>query len=239
MSHMFVNRPRRLHLKNPEAEPHIHFRWETVNALLYLLGGLIFAAGSLFFYPELEAYRGVGAWGFFGGSLVYLVVTLHDLGEVIRNRNDYGRPGWNELLDLVAAISYVVGTILFAVGSLYFVPWLENMTVGGWCFIVGSLAFVLGACINVVEIVRARSRMTMQLMNLTAVCFVVGSVMFTVASVPYLWIPEKDQTELFAYLASQYLVGSILFFVGGILNFWRARWLVRHETPRIGSAHSD
>jgi hypothetical protein len=34
--------------------------------------------------------------------------------------------------------------------------------------VIGSLLFVLGACINVLQIVQARSLATLQLMNLTA-----------------------------------------------------------------------
>jgi hypothetical protein len=50
-------------------------------------------------------------------------------------------------------------------------------------------------------------------MNLTAVSFVVGSVLFTVASVPFLWDVKapSDRTILYTFLAWQYLIGSMLF----------------------------
>jgi hypothetical protein len=67
-----------------------------------------------------------------------------------------------------------------------------------------SLLFVFGACINVLQIIQADNRLTLlQLMNLTAVTFVVGSVLFAVASVPYLWeVPTPSvQVTLYSFLA--------------------------------------
>ena len=54
--------------------------------------------------------------------------------------------------------------------------------------------------------------------------FVVGSVLFTVASIPYLWDVKNPslKTTLYAFLAWQYLIGSVLFFGGGVFNYWRA-----------------
>ena len=99
---------------------------------------------------------------------------------------------------------------------------------------VGSLLFVLAACINVLQIVKADSIATLQLMNLTAVAFVVGSVLFTVASVPYLWKiqTESDRTMLYAFLAWQYLIGSVLFFMGGVFNYWRAYVIIREHIKK-------
>ncbi|MEZ5836282.1 MAG: hypothetical protein R3D03_11185 [Geminicoccaceae bacterium] len=53
---------------------------------------------------------------------------------------------------------------------------------------------------------------TLQLMNLTALAFVAGSVLFTVASVPYLWqfASHQDERRSGTFLASQYVAGSVL-----------------------------
>jgi hypothetical protein len=63
----------------------------------------------------------------------------------------------------------------------------------------------------------------------SAVSFIVGAVLFTVASVPYLWdvATKSDRTTLYAFLAWQYLVGSVLFFAGGVFNYWRAYLVMR------------
>ena len=130
----------------------------------------------------------------------------------------------------MAAGAYLFGTILFTVGSILFLSQVGLVKAGAWCFVVGSLLFVLGACINVLQIVVAKSIDTLQLMNLTALCFVVGSVLFTVASVPYLWsVAPADRELLYGFLAWQYLIGSCLFFMGGVFNFWRAYLVIKRQ----------
>lgn len=229
MPHLFVNRPRLHDLTSSSRAVPAQFRWETANAVLYKLGGIVFIAGSVMFFPRLEAYADLGAWTFFFGSLLYLVVTLHDMAEALRYRLTLTRPTLMARLELVAAGAYLAGTLLFTLGSLFFLSSVGWILAGAWCFVIGSLLFVLGACINVLQIVRARNLALLQLMNLTAVSYVVGSVLFTVASVPYLWtVAPQDRTLLYGFLAWQYLIGSCLFFLGGVFNYWRA-WLVVAE----------
>jgi hypothetical protein len=138
---------------------------------------------------------------------------------------------FKETMDYIAASSYMRGTIMFTVGSIFFLSAVGLFTAGAWCFIIGSLLFVLGSCINVLQILKSRSKMTLQLMNLTAISLVVGSVLFTVAWVPYLWDVkgQSAQTTLYAFLACQYLIGSVLFFLGGLFNYWRAYVVMREE----------
>ena len=87
--------------------------------------------------------------------------------------------------------------------------------------------------INVLQIVQASTLVTLQLMNLTAVTFVIGAVLFTVASIPYLWKVTNPslKTTLYDFLAWQYLIGSMLFLLGGVFNYWRA-YMVMHDAIR-------
>ena len=237
MPHMFINRPRLHDLTQKRADLRAQFRWETINAVFYKIGGIVFIVGSILFFAAFEAYADIGAWTFFGGSLLYLVVTVHDLAEVRRYWQENRGHDRDQVREYIAASSYVWGTILFTVGSLFFLSAVGMYTAGAWCFIVGSLLFVLAAGINVLQIVNADSIKTLQLMNLTAVAFVVGSVLFTVASVPYLWDVENEsaRTILYTFLASQYLVGSILFFIGGVFNYRRAYIVMRGEMEKANS----
>lgn len=230
MPHLFVNRPRLHDLTSGSSELRAQFRWETINAVLYKIGGVVFIVGSVLFFPRFEAYADIGAWTFFFGSLLYLVVTGHDMAEAVRYRWTLARRTHASDFELVTAAAYLIGTILFTVGSIFFSSQVGWVTTGAWCFVIGSLMFVLGACINVLQIVRAKSLNTLQLMNLTAVSFVVGSVLFTVASVPYLWsVASEDREILYGFLAWQYLIGSGLFLLGGIFNYWRAYLVINSE----------
>jgi hypothetical protein len=208
---------------NPTARE--NFRWETINAIVYKIGGVIFVIGSILFFPSMSAYADTGAWVFFWGSILYLIVTGHDLIEVLRHaKRREGPPGFWDRLEAAAAVSYVTGTILFTVGSILFLSTVGLFTAAAWCFISGSVLFVVGATVNVLQVVQAEDKITLQLMNLTALTFVVGSVLFAVASIPYLWDVQTpaDQELIDGFLAWQYLVGSILFLLGGIFNYWHA-----------------
>ena len=231
MPHMFINRPRLHNLTRGRTDRGAHFRWETINAVCYKIGGIIFIMGSFLFFPRFEAYADIGAWTFFIGSLFYLVVTVHDLFEVRLHWRKDNHHDHNQILEYTAAASYVLGTILFTVGSIFFLSAVGFFHAGAVMFVVGSLLFVVGACINVLQIFQSQPIITFQLMNLTAVSFVIGSVLFTVASVPYLWDVKSpsDRTTLYGFLAWQYLTGSMLFFIGGVFNYWRAYLVMRKD----------
>ena len=240
MPHLFTNRPRVHNPSRDRNDLHNHFRWETVNAMLYLAGGIVFIIGSVFFFPSLDKYADLGACIFLFGSFLYLVVTGHDMVEVRHNRRSGNNHTLGDKLETASAFSYLAGTILFTVGSTFFLSSVGMLLAGTWCFIIGSLLFVVGACINVLQIVTARSLRTLQLMNLTAVSFVVGSVLFMVASAPYLWNVQtrSDRITLFSYIASEYVVGSVLFLLGGLFNYRRA-WLIWHEELRGRSGRNE
>lgn len=189
----------------------------------------------MFFLPRLEAWKDVGAWLFFVGSLVYLVVLADDL---IETNQFWPKPrpfSLSRTLESTALWVYVVGTVLFAVGSLMFVSWWDWRVIGAWLFLIGSALFVLGAAINVLMIIRASSIISLQLMNLIALNFIAGSGLFLVASIPYLWHLDSGAAEdkLFNFLAWQFLVGSVMFLIGGFLNHMRARVVMRHRKAAV------
>lgn len=231
MPHLISDRPRLLDLTKGRDDLRAQFRWETINAVLYKLGGLTFVVGSVFFFPALDPLLDIGAWTFFGGSLLYLTVTAHDLIEVGRHWRSSRQHDQGDYLELVAAWAYLIGTLLFVVGSLLFLSFIDRIHAGAWCFIIGSLLFVLGASVNVLQVPAKSRRGNLQLINLTAVTFVTGSVLFTVASIPYLWhVPSPADAEVLdRFLAAQYLVGSLLFLLGGITNYLRAHLFIRRQ----------
>ncbi|WP_420564550.1 YrhK family protein [Thalassobaculum sp.] len=239
MPHFFSNRPRVHALVRRAGNIGLHFRWETVNAAFYTLGGLIFVFGSVLFFPSLSAWENVGAGAFLAGSLLYLLVTGHDVFEVIASHRDRGRRRsvWR-VLEFWAAVAYLVGTLLFVAGSVFFFSAFDWIGPGAWCFLVGSALFLLGAVVNVLEIIFADTLKTLQLLNLTAISFIVGSTLFCVASIPFLWelSSDADRRLLGAYLAWLFLVGSGLFLAGGLFNYWRAWLVVRADTRASGPA---
>ncbi|HYW02901.1 MAG TPA: YrhK family protein [Gammaproteobacteria bacterium] len=223
MPHLITNRPRLTAVASKSLSTPAHFAWETVNAIVYKVGGLIFIAGSVLFFPRFSAWEDLGAWLFFGGSILYLVVTVHDFLETRKFWRRFASDSAAKQVELVTAASYLIGTLMFTFGSLFFLSWWGWYQTAAWLFVVGSLLFAVGAVGNVLQIIQAPNTVCMQLLNLTAVSFLVGSTLFVVGSIPYLWriASPVDRHILFAYLAWQYLAGSVLFFLGGLFNYAR------------------
>jgi protein-S-isoprenylcysteine O-methyltransferase Ste14 len=109
---------------------------------------LVFIIGSILFFPKFEAYADVGVWTFFAGSLIYLLLTVHDLLEVRQNWRESSPPRTGQVLDYLAALSYVWGTLLFTVGSVFFLSAVGRVTAGASTFVVGCLLFFLGGLFN-------------------------------------------------------------------------------------------
>ena len=225
MPHLFVNRSRAYDLLESSEKAGRTFVWESVNAILYVIGGAAFIIGSVFFFPALEAELNWGVWAFFIGSMLYLLVTGHDLAEVLRYRHE---PHRGRSLELVAASGYLIGTILFLVGSVLFFTFVDLTVAGAWCFIIGSLLFTASPFVNVLQVHHLSAR-ALRLYTLTGISFVAGSVLFTTASIPYLWQigDSRLALELSDFLGAQYLVGSVLFLAGGFFNYLRAWVRVR------------
>ena len=220
MPHLITNRARQF----TSALNRGQFTWESINAFIYCLGGLTFIMGSILFLPHFEKLSKWGAWAFIGGSILYLIVTFHDLVESIQYFRSHQNEDRPHLIEFLAAGVYVSGTVLFIIGSIFFLPDFNRVTPAAWCFILGSLLFVIGAFLNILQIIKAGSMLTLELLNGTAISFIVGSVLFLTASVPYLWpIGNKnDRFLFFTYIGWEYIIGSTLFFIGGVINYYRA-----------------
>ncbi|RKR06375.1 YrhK-like protein [Kushneria sinocarnis] len=233
MPHLVTSRQRLFSPSHRDTGHSSHLRWENVNAFTYKLGGLLFVLGSILFFPMLADYQRIGAWLFFLGSLCYLLVTAHDLFEALRYWHRHRTATSADHIELTAALNYVSGSLLFAIGSLLFLPGLALEHAGAWSFIVGSVFFVVGACANLLQLVDAPSKLYMQLFNFTLATFIVGSVLFVVASVPYLihFDSSGDETAIHRLAAGQFTFASLLFLLGGLFIYWRmfAQRMLEHE----------
>ena len=79
--------------------------------------------GSVFFLPNYEDKVTQGAILFIVGSVLYGIVSCHDLAEVIMyhkyNPESIERPKLDKLMDLTAIMYYLVGTLLYIIGSIF------------------------------------------------------------------------------------------------------------------------
>lgn len=232
MPHLITHRPRLTGLRSSDVDHPSHKKWETFSAFSYELGGLTFAAGSIFFFPALSDYLAVGDWLFCAGSILYLLVTGHDLLEVLKYWRSNHTDTFADRIERVASSSYVLGSALFVAGSLCFLPSVGATIVGAWLFIIGSGLFVTGGLVNILQVVEAPSMIYMQLFNFTVALFVIGSALFAVASVPYLWdLAHSVKPRIHAFAAAQFTFASVLFLVGGVAIYYRK--LVRDKLEKF------
>ncbi|CAB9507592.1 expressed unknown protein [Seminavis robusta] len=234
MPHVFVNRYRFFSssaIPVTLEELRKKYFWESVNAIFYVLGGILLTIGSILFLPQYEDIQYVGAWIFIVASCLYLTVSGHDLIE-INNHGGLFNP--NHLSDLVAATSYLIGAINFILGSVFFLPHVAMFKAGAINFIMGSVLFVVGAIVNSIQIFDSPTRLTAFYANLVAVFFVVGSTFYLSASVPYLFELDttRDNVEVDKFAAILYIWGSLLFTFAGFLNIYRTRLILIIEVER-------
>ncbi|MDE1251074.1 YrhK family protein [Vibrio aestuarianus] len=231
MPHFFTNRKRIHNLTVGNADTRSQFKWETLNAVLYKFGGLFFLVGSVLSFPTFQAYSVLGQWIFFTGSMFYLIVNVHDLFDVHRYWQGKNCNHPRKRLEYSAAYIYFVGTLLFVMGRV--VVFVDNnySAHSALMFTIGSALFVIGASVNILADTKNSVATEGQLTNLTAITFIVGSVLFAVGSFPGLWeggVPT-EVTQLSSYLSWQFLIGSLLFFFGGVFNYWRAYHFIQRS----------
>lgn len=213
------------------------FFWEGVNASTYIVGALCFVVGSVFFLPMFQKYSAAAAWLFIIGSLIYLAVALHDFAETLIHYRHNRQHDRKTILEFLALTGYVIASMLFLLGSVCFLPDVLKEAWGAWCFIIGSALFAAGATISVTQITEAGTLIGLQLLNAVAICFVIGSILFLVPSIPYLWSVDQSNItqKLFTYLAGQFIFASVLFLGGGVANFYRAYRIHHHRVPNGGA----
>eukprot|EP00956_Cyclotella_meneghiniana_P025556 scaffold53457_cov76-Cyclotella_meneghiniana.AAC.9 len=201
-----------------------HVFWAKANAWTYLIGGVAFIIGSIFFLPAYEEQYKAGCIIFLVASIAYMIVAIHDLRSLHRHN---GKP-----VDYAAAINYIAGSLLFMIGSALFLPAVGMAIPGGWCFIIGSMNFVAGAVLNGLQIFDAPTRIDSQYMLITAMSYIIGSVFFLIPSIPYIrdYANSVAEEAVYKFCAGLYIVGSCFFTIGGIVNFRRYRKIEpRHQ----------
>lgn len=137
-------------------------QWEMLlEKMMYCVGSIVFAVGSAFWkHPNMvedeiagdQSKMEVFVWAtemFIGGSAVFAFAAFVNAMSLHQTHPTF--TGWA----MATCSSYELGGILFVMGSVCFLPNMgceDNMlALGAWCFIVGSLMYVLGAVIGLLR----------------------------------------------------------------------------------------
>mmetsp|Transcript_85695 Transcript_85695/g.239497 ORF Transcript_85695/g.239497 Transcript_85695/m.239497 type:complete len:276 (+) Transcript_85695:179-1006(+) len=152
--------------------------WQTLEACenaLYLVGSIVFLAGTVLYWPEETHYMNMewmkefslgvyfnlftsefeGTLLFIFGSLLFAMAAF--VNGLSQGQNT-GQPDEHGGLLAATTSLYMAGSLLFVVGSVAFLPDLgcseQMLCIGAWCFIVGSALYVIGGSISLVRVTR-------------------------------------------------------------------------------------
>lgn len=207
---------------------------ERVGIGMHALGSSFFVAGSVCFFPLLASWQTAGNWLFCAGSVCFLLLNGYALLSLARSWRDDGPHGFGDRINLTSAIAYTVAALVFVAGRLFFVRGNgTGQAAGALLSVAGSVLFVLAGLINIIQVVEWTNLLAMQLFNLTVAFFLLGSALFAVASVPWLWSLD-GATRLQTLTAAQFLVASVAFLLGSGCIYLRK--LVRDRLNGAGPA---
>lgn len=145
---------------------------EAFENFLYFVGSLIFLIGTILYWPSEARYRyvewmkdfSVGAQlelfsPEFEGTLLFILGSVvFTFAAFVNGLNQ--RVGDSVSSRMLAATTslYMAGSLLFVMGSVAFLPELgcnnQMTTIGAWCFILGSLFYVIGGSVSLARTLR-------------------------------------------------------------------------------------
>lgn len=228
MPHTFTNRTRKFAnflCADPEQLGR-QFRWERVNSWCYELGGILFVISSVLALPSLSNYKILSSELIIAASSFFLIVSLHDCVEFINLQKPIHRS------DFIAVTLYIMGSCCLIHGAIYAFPRMPSERIGYVSFAGGSACFLIGTVLNSLYIFESPTRRTAQYFLLTAISFIIGSTMFFVGSTARFVLQYHDRRDSFAvntFIAAFYIVGSVMFCLGGLFNALRFSIVMRRD----------
>jgi len=140
--------------------------FESFENILYLVGSWVFFWGTFLYWPKkahtdiVEAMKDMSLGQQlnlfspeFEGTLLFILGSA--MFAFAAFVNALNQRHFEELIGklLTASTSlYMAGSILFCMGSVAFLPDLgcndQMLTIGAWCFIIGSAFFTIGGCLS-------------------------------------------------------------------------------------------
>jgi hypothetical protein len=198
--------------------------------------------GSVCFFPALAHNLDIFLAGcslFIVGGAIYLILSVINLAEALREKDRGSWETHQHLLYFVGSFFFLVGTILYwpsraqwktieylkGVSPVQYFNLFPPELEGTLLFILGSVVFAAAAFINGVN-ETAGDTVSGQLLRASTSLYMAGSLLFVVSS--FAFLPTFGLSDQILGLgAAGFLVGSAFYFVGGIASFARKRLELR------------
>jgi len=98
------------------------------------------------------------------------------------------------VLDASEAVVYSLGTLLFIAGSVWYLPAYEKYEGVAWCFIIGSVFFILGDILNAMQISESEKVFVARNLNLVLLHDWIHHVSGRVGSVTN-FVPDRSGSQ--------------------------------------------
>ena len=185
-------------------------------SLLSIIASVAFVVGSVMFLPTYAEFVDIGSGLFAGGSLLF-VKTSSNEGQAV------DLLGATRIPPKSAVVCNVVGSVLYTVGSVLFLSFIGQATLGAACFIAGSVLFTIAPLLQLcatdplldeefarIELGnRYRSCWILRPIDFVQILSAVGAVLFLAGSVIYV-LPQPSNT-LLEVAAWMFIVGAACF----------------------------
>lgn len=180
--------------------------------------GLLFVIGSIYFLPShAEEHPVIGPAFFIVGASLSSLISTFDLYELLATASQ--QLDW---LSVTTTTLYLVGAVVYVIGSILFLPVVNQVTAGAIAFVLGSMAYIVAAVVNRWAVEEQDDRWQGRAaLHLTLDGYLLGATFFLGACLPYLAVDECTNPDLHWYLSGQFIAGSLLFVVGGLANYAR------------------
>jgi len=209
---------------------------------LDITAGIIFVVGSVCFLPPYSDNLDVFLAGcilFVIGGLLYLIICACAFFEALSLKGLQTLEASENGLYLFGSWLFLVGTILYWPAEAHYrhIDKLQEMSLGQYfnlfdpefegtlLFIIGSVMFAFAAFFNALN-QREFDEWTSKLLSAITSLYLGGSLLFAMGSVAFL--PNmgcsKQMQQIGAWL---FIIGSVLFVIGGCLSLWRTTWISR------------
>eukprot|EP00347_Sterkiella_histriomuscorum_P016938 403351276 len=135
--------------------------WKLWHSINYMLGGLLFVSGSFMYYPSIYPQVDgfvLGGWLFTIGSANFLFADvtewLHFKNQSLRAADEENQNKGFSYKDYELSANFFfscIGSFLYLVGSIMFIPATNLLVEGEIVFIVGSLIIFLSQLQKVIR----------------------------------------------------------------------------------------
>lgn len=189
------------------------------------------------FYPEYEEFYKPACVIFLVTSVMSVVVLGHAIHEAHEHAALSDEEEGKHQREVAELILFLLASIMFAVGSVLFLPEVahgrherSDIHAGTWCFLIGSAQLALAFFVNSLSVAEVGTWSHQSLKNKLAIVSLllgqVGSVLFLIGTP--LYFPQlaaescNSQWNMIRFGTNMYISGAISYLLGALVNTYLA-----------------